>query len=166
MPDLTIKAETTVVDEEAFFVRQYLVEGELYKETVAQMEKKLKEVEDFKMIEINLYNGKGTQMTQLKDYVLVTIPVPADIEVKDGNVLAVYRVNDDGSFTNCNATITDGKLTFRTDHFSTFVIVEQAKTAVVPQTGDNSQAGACLLVLFAGLVIAMAGAASKRKYIK
>ena len=166
MTDLTIKAETTIVDEESFFVRQYLVEGELFKETVAQMEKKLKKVEDYKVIEINLYSGEGTQMTQLKGYVEVTIPVPTDIKVKEGNVLAVYRVNDDGSFTNCSATITDGKLTFRTDHFSTFVIVEQAKTAVVPQTGDNSQTGVYLFVLLAGFAVAMAGVANKRKYVK
>ena len=166
MPDLTIKAETTVVDEDAFFVRQYLVEGELFKETVAQMEKKLKEVENFKMVEINLYSGEGTQMTQLKGYVEVTIPVPTDIKVKEGNVLAVYRVNDDGSFTNCNATIKDGKLTFRTNHFSTFVIVEQAKTAVVPQTGDNSQTAVYFFVLLAGLAVAMTGVVNKRKYVK
>ena len=166
MPDVIIKAETSIVDEEAFFVRQYLVEGELYKETAAQLEEKLKEVDEFKMIEINLYAGDGKQLTQLDGYVYVTIPVPTDIEVSAGNVLAVYRVNDDGSFTNCNATVVNGEITFRTDHFSTFVIVEQAKTAVAPQTGDNSMPGVYFLVLLAGFAVAMAGVANKRKYVK
>jgi LPXTG-motif cell wall-anchored protein len=131
------------------------------------MEKKLKEVADYKVREINLYSGNGAQITKLDGYVQVTIPVPADIKVDEGNVLAVYRVNDNGSFTNCNATITNGKLTFRTNHFSTFVIVEQAKTAVVPDTGDNSQTGLYVFVLLAGLAAAVAGVAyKKRKCVK
>ena len=166
MPDLIIKGETEVIDEEAFFVRQYLVEGELFKETVAQMEKKLKEVEEFKMLEINLYDGKGVQLTQLDGYVYVTIPVPTDIKVSEGNVLVVYRVNDDGSFTNCNATVVNGEITFCTNHFSTFVIVEQAKTAVVPETGDNNMAGVYFFILLAGCAVAMAGVANRRKYVK
>ncbi|MBP3677074.1 MAG: starch-binding protein [Agathobacter sp.] len=166
MPDLIIKGETEVIDEEAFFIRQYLVEGELFKETVAQMEKKLKEVEEFKMLEINLYDGKGVQLTQLDGYVYVTIPVPTDIKVSEGNVLVVYRVNDDGSFTNCNATVVNGEITFRTNHFSTFVIVEQAKTAVVPETGDNNMAGVYFFILLAGCAVAMAGVANRRKYVK
>ena len=166
MPDLSIKGETDTLDKDAFFVRKYLVEGELFKETVAQMDKKLKEIEDFKVLEINLYSGEGVQITQLEDYVYVTIPMPTDITVAEGNVLVVYRVNDDGSFTNCNATVVNGEITFRTNHFSTFVIVEQAKTAVVPETGDNNMAGVYFFILLAGCAVAMAGVANRRKYVK
>ena len=163
MEDIAIKGEKDVLSEDAFFVRKYLEKGEKFEIAKNAIEAKLKEVAEYKAIEIDLYSGDGKEITKLDGYVYITIPVPADMEVAKGNVLAVYRVNDDGSLVNCDAKVVDGEITFRTNHFSTFVIVEQAATAVLPVTGDNSMVGLYVLIMLAGVAVSMAGVANTKK---
>ena len=145
MEDVTIKGESSVVSEDAFFVMKPVEEGVVYEETAEIIDEKLKNVGEFEVIELNLYEGEGTVVTQLDGYVTVTLPVPENFVVRENYVLVVYRVNDDGSLTNCNATVKDGKITFTTDHFSTYIIAEQAKDSVVesttPNTGDKTSVG-------------------------
>ncbi len=152
--DMKIKGETSVLDEDAFFVRKYITEGEIFDKVEDTLVDKLKKVDEFKVLEIDLYNGDGEKITALDGYVYVTIPVPADIVVNEGNVLVVYRLNEDGSYTNCDASIANGEITFRTNHFSTFVIAEQAKDAVVANTGDNTPVGLLAAVMAVSAVAA------------
>lgn len=145
LEDVTIKGETSVVSKDAFFVMKPVEEGVVYEETAEIIDEQLKNVGEFEVIELNLYEGEGTVVTQLDGYVTVTLPVPENFVVRENYVLVVYRVNDDGSLTNCNATVKDGKITFTTDHFSTYIIAEQEKNSVVesttPNTGDNTSMG-------------------------
>lgn len=145
LEDVTIKGESSVVSEDAFFVMKPVEEGVVYEETAEIIDEQLKNVGEFEVIELNLYEGEGTVVTQLDGYVTVTLPVPENFVVRENYVLVVYRVNDDGSLTNCNATVKDGKITFTTDHFSTYIIAEQEKDSVVesttPNTGDKTSVG-------------------------
>ena len=134
MEDLTIEGEISIIPEDAFFVRKYIKEGQILEETVVVMEEHLENVGEFEVLEINLYDGEGASVTQLDGYVTVTIPVPESIVLREGYVLVVYRVNDDGTLTNCNAVVEDGKITFTTDHFSTYIIAEQEETSVLIDT--------------------------------
>lgn len=155
--DVTIKAETSIVSKDAFFVMKTVEDGTVFDATVEVIEEKLENVGEFEVIEINLYDGDGTALTQLDGYVAVTIPVPEHIQVRDGYVLVVYRVNDDGTLTNCNAVVKDGKITFTTDHFSTYIIAEQEEGSVItPETGDNTPVmGYVVLLAVAAVAIGM-----------
>ena len=156
MEDVTIKAETSIISEDAFFVLKPVEEGVVYEETAEIVDKQLENVGEFEVIELNLYEGEGTVVTQLDGYVAVTIPVPENFVVRENYVLVVYRVNDDGSLTNCNATVEDGKITFTTDHFSKYIFAEQAKDSVVestiPDTGDKTSVG--YIVVLATIAVA------------
>lgn len=166
MTDLSIKAGKDVVAEDAYFVRKYVEVGKEYVAAKKAVEAKLKKVGEYKALEIDLYAADDKAITELNDYVYVTVPTPTDIDVAEGSVLVVYRLRDDGSLVNCDATIDGDKLTFKTNHFSTFVVAAQEKTAVVPDTGDNSMLGLYLFVLLAGVAVVMTGAVSSKKRCK
>ena len=85
----------------------------------------------FTVHEINLKDADGTQLHQMGDYVVVTLPVPVRFTVSSTTTIAVYRLEDDGTLTKCTSTVVDGKLSFSTDHFSTYVFVEEPVAAQV-----------------------------------
>ena len=85
----------------------------------------------FTVQEINLKDAEGTQLHQMGDYVVVTLPVPEGFTVSSTTTIAVYRLEDDGTLTKCTSTVVDGKLSFSTDHFSTYVFVEEPVAAQV-----------------------------------
>ena len=85
----------------------------------------------FTVHEINLKDADGTQLHQMGDYVVVTLPVPEGFTVSSTTTIAVYRLEDDGTLTKCTSTVVDGKLSFSTDHFSTYVFVEEPVAAQV-----------------------------------
>ena len=47
----------------------------------------------------------NTQVHQLNGYVQVTVPMPANITVKEGKAIVVYRLEDDGTLTRCDTTV-------------------------------------------------------------
>ncbi|MDD6012928.1 MAG: hypothetical protein PUC33_08815 [Oscillospiraceae bacterium] len=55
----------------------------------------------------------------------VMVKLPLDWE-KDG-IYKVYRVNDDGTYTDMNATRQGSHMVFETDHFSLYVIVDESE---------------------------------------
>lgn len=75
-------------------------------------------------VDITLKNN-GAEI-QPNGNVTVKIPVPADM---DTNGLSVYRVEEDGTYTNMNAVFEDGYMVFTTDHFSIYVMVYEEPTA-------------------------------------
>lgn len=85
----------------------------------------------FTVQEINLKDAEGTQLHQMGDYVVVTLPVPEGFTVSSTTTIAVYRLEDDGTLTKCTSTVVDGKLSFSTNHFSTYVFVEEPVAAQV-----------------------------------
>ena len=85
----------------------------------------------FTVYEINLKDADGTQLHQMGDYVVVTLPVPEGFTVSSTTTIAVFRLEDDGTLTKCTSTVVDGKLSFSTDHFSTYVFVEEPVAAQV-----------------------------------
>ncbi len=87
----------------------------------------------FVVYDINLRGADGVQLHKLDDYVTVTLPVPEGLTVSLSRTITAYRLEDDGSLTKCFTTIADGKLSFRTNHFSTFVFVEED----IPVSGGN-----------------------------
>ena len=52
-----------------------------------------------------------------------TVSIPFEKEVPTGKVAKVYYIADDGTRTDMNATLVDGKIVFTTNHFSTYAVV-------------------------------------------
>lgn len=104
--------------------------------TVANAKTVLKEKinkERFTAYDISLLNSKNEKI-QPKGVLSITTLIPSGY---DTNKVAVYRINDDNTYTELKSTIANGKITFETDHFSTYVIAEKA-VAASPKTGDTS----------------------------
>ena len=68
-----------------------------------------------------------------------TVDVPKNF---NSDLVAVYRLSEDGkSYTKLESTVKDGKVTFLTDHFSTYMIVEEKQEVVEPSkpATDNNE---------------------------
>ena len=63
-----------------------------------------------------------------------------------GETIRAYRLESDGTLTKLDTAVADGQVTFATNHFSTFVLVEES-VMTSPKTGDNSMYVTCLAVL-------------------
>ncbi len=116
--------------------------------------------------DITLYSSKlGANITKLENGVFtVKLPVPAELA---GKVLTVFYVPDEGEPEEHTATPAEnGYVTFDTDHFSTYVLVEAKESGITsPETGDNSNSllwSAVLVIAFAGFTAVMV-ADRKRK---
>lgn len=139
-----------------YYTSEYKTSGSVYDKAVAAVRSNLKEYGEFRVIEVNLFDANDVQLHQLSGMVSVEMPIPEGFTVRNGYVLVVYRINDDGSMTRCTTMVNGNKITFMTNHFSTFVLVEQSKTtASVPATGDNSNLTGYLISLILA-VFAMA----------
>lgn len=124
---------------------------ELVKNTIKSSDTIKKEFKELVVYELNLLDGT-TELHQLADKVEVTIAVPFQVSANED--ILVYRV-DGEKLVLCTSKISDGKLTFETDHFSTYVFVKvQAPAAAAPTpTGDRAPILQLVLVLLVGLVI-------------
>ena len=124
---------------------------ELVKNTIKSSDTIKKEFKELVIYELNLLDGT-TELHQLADKVEVTIAVPFQVSANED--ILVYRV-DGEKLVLCTSKISDGKLTFETDHFSTYVFVKvQAPAAAAPTpTGDRAPILQLVLVLLVGLVI-------------
>lgn len=124
---------------------------ELVKNTIKSSDTIKKEFKELVIYELNLLDGT-TELHQLADKVEVTIAVPFQLSANED--ILVYRV-DGEKLVLCTSKISDGKLTFETDHFSTYVFVKvQAPATAAPTpTGDRAPILQLVLVLLVGLVI-------------
>ena len=59
--------------------------------------------------------------------VLVTIDVPSTLDANKG--LVVYRMEDNGTLTELKTSVENGKVSFETNHFSTYIVAEKAAVA-------------------------------------
>lgn len=96
----------------------------------------------FTVQEINLKGADGTQLHQMDGYVVVTLPVPEGFTVSLEKTIGVYRLEDDGTLTKCSSSVVDGKLSFSTNHFSTYIFVEEpVVVADVPTENAGNSTG-------------------------
>ena len=158
------KVESSTSDDK-FYTNTFEVEedAEEYQNAVEVMKDVIKD-KLFTVLEINLFTVEGNeQITEVDGYIYVTIDIPAGVVAKEGQVLVVYRVNDDGTYTKCDTTVEGDEITFKTNHFSTYVVVaEDAVEEDVTPTGDNANFVLWISVLALG-VIAIASSVVMRK---
>lgn len=122
-----------------------------YQAAAVAVKKAVKNVGQFAVFDIDLLNNKGVEIHEVGGYVSVTIPIPEGFS--NGKNLTVYRLEDNGTLTKCETSVKDGKVTFLTNHFSTYILVESSIKAA--QTSDNGMghAAQALLLLMAGMMM-------------
>ena len=119
---VSLKAEDNVFDEDDVMQFTELTEGSAFDAAV-------KALSDYKekMVVVDISILRGTEFVhQFPGGVEVTLDIPAGYE--EANV-KVFRMEEDGTATDMQAVCKNGKAVFVTNHFSTYVIAEQAKTA-------------------------------------
>ena len=95
---------------------------------------------------------KGTEAVQPNGDVKVTIPVPSALA--KAKKVAVYRVGDDNKLVSCGtADVANGKLTFTTNHFSTYVFADATPAT---NTGDVAPVVVMLVVAMAAASVVIA----------
>lgn len=164
--DLVVEGSEAVIPIGANIYVSVLTSGSLWENAKNIVESKLAGLINYVIYEIDLLKADGTKIEQLGDYISVTMPIPAGLNVKDGQRLVVYRVESDGSLTRLNATVNGDKITFKTNHFSTYVFAVQNASAVAPTTGDTNAniILAALLMLLIGAAIVANESKKRRAY--
>ncbi len=139
-----------------------------------------KSVEDGKAAVMDINLVKDGAKVQPNGTIKVTINIPEIL--KNAAALFVYRVEDNGTFTDVKATVSGGKLVFSTGHFSTYIITSEALTgnAVVTEaaattepaattaggstsTDDKNQATGVVLAVIPAVLAAAGVVASKKR---
>ncbi len=83
------------------------------------------------VVDIELKDDNGANVTQLSDYVDVRVDIPDSYNIQPGNTVIVYYLNANGSLEKCDTTYyaddpNNRYVTFKTNHFSVYVLVESA----------------------------------------
>jgi len=113
----------------------------------------------FEIVELNLFDKNNAQLTKLDGKIKVTLPVFENI--KDSKYVQVYRL-DETKLTDLGLVeVKDGKFTFETDHFSTYVFVDAKAPATPEKTGDTAPVATAVAV--AGLAAAAFGVVALKK---
>lgn len=150
---IELLADVTLVPSGATIEMQPIgVASEVYNKAMEAINAQLSNRGNFAVCEINLKTANNVQMHALNGYVSVTLPVPDGLTTADGRRLMVYRLEEDGTLTRCETTVENGNVTFVTNHFSTYIFVEEAVGTV--NTSDN-MSGILLLAFF---MLVMGGA--------
>ncbi len=140
-----------------------LISGTTFDTASQAIKDRLPENGLFKVFDISLRNSSGTYLHQMSDYVTVTMDVPSGFLTDANETLAVYRLETDGTLTKCTAIVANGKVSFTTNHFSTYILAEES-TVSNPQTSDNTSATLWLSTLLLLCGIAMLGVTARKKY--
>ena len=124
--------------------------GAIYDAAAAVIKNKIGNA-NFVVYEMNLTNAAGQAIDQLKGYINVTVPMPAGIELDANETIRVYRV-ENGILYKCDTAVANGQVVFATNHFSTYVLVEQ-NIALSPKTGDVSMMPVVAMILAMGAAV-------------
>ena len=139
------------------------------KELVKNLDEKLNVV---KTLDLFFTDDNGKVINKNGETRTVTVAILA----KDNEILEVYYVNGD-KLEKVRSTYSDGKLTFYTDHFSTYTIVSRAKEPennpsqseveqrfnnILPKTGLTENSAGAALVGLLGVILSVLGFRRKR----
>ena len=113
---------------------------------------------------MNLIAANGAKLEQLSGYINVTIPLPEELRVGEGERYVVYRVEDNGKLTRCTTVWANGRLTFATNHFSTYIVVVESINSTSPKTDDGMQMNVYVTMLLLAMGVAAIELAAKKRY--
>lgn len=106
---------------------------------------------NYAVYEFDLLDAAGTSIHELNGNVQITMPIPENLKTS-GKTLQVYRVDGD-QLVKCQTTVNEGNISFITNHFSTYVIVEEdAQSLSSPKTGEFGMNYFLLMMFMVGAV--------------
>ena len=135
--DISIVGVEDYIPSGAKFTSTELTSGDVYNQAAQIVSQKISGATGFKVFDMNLADASNVAIHQLKGYINVTLPIPEGLSADNGKRLVTYRMEEDGSLTKCDTAASNGYLTFATNHFSTYIIVEEA-ASTSPKTGEGS----------------------------
>lgn len=157
---ITLKDSNNVLPEGTTLTSEKLTEGTAF-DDVKKLVEEEKAIGEYAVYELNLLDNTDAAIHQLDGKVKVTLDLP--ITVGEGNKLQVYWV-DGNLLIECPTTVSEGKVTFETDHFSTYVIAE-IEAATIGQKGDRNISGGYVLFL-AGGVLVVCGVLNRKRILR
>ncbi len=117
--DISVVPENEKTDDKTT-VHSYLIYGETRIPNIDEYSSKVSAHYKSTKYSITLYkNGKEAQPDSK---VKVSIPIPNDYKI---NNIVVYRDNGDGTYTNMNASVSNGYAVFETTHFCFFYMIDE-----------------------------------------
>ena len=134
----------------ATFTSEQLTSGDIYNNAKAAVENKLGNL-NFIVYEMNLTSASGQPIDQLAGYINVTVPMPSSMKLDANETIVAYRL-ENGKLIKCDTAVANGQVVFATNHFSTYILVEQ-NIALSPKTGDVSMMPVVTLILAMGLAV-------------
>lgn len=84
---------------------------------------------------MTLQNASG-QAIQPGGYINVTLPIPHGMAAESGKTIWAYRLEANGKLTKLDTAVSSNQVTFATNHFSTYILVE-VNAMTSPKTGDT-----------------------------
>lgn len=148
-PGVEIYGESRLLPEGSEFTVALLEAGKNnYEKAEAAMRQAKGQDNVFAVYEINLLDASGIQLHQLEDYVRVTIPVPQGEAWEKDASYVVYRMEEDGSLTECETFTENGSITFLTDHFSIFILTLETDEAAEGSIASPAGFAGILMILF------------------
>ena len=117
-----------VLEEGTSFTAETVAGGTVYEQVKESIQESFGDPGQDAVLELTLKKN-GVEIHELGGFISITLPIPKGISVKNGKTLRVYRCEDNGSgkytMIPCETSVADGKVTFRTNHFSIYVIREE-----------------------------------------
>ena len=156
-----VKAGNGVIPSGASMKRSKVVTGTEYSNAKAVTNAVSDKIAVF---EIDLLNSNDVKV-QPNGKVSITTDIPNGF---DPSRVVVYRLSADGkSYTKLTSTVSGGKISFETDHFSTYIVAQESVTKVTdkaPVTADKAPLALLAFVLLSAGATLVAG--TVRKYAK
>jgi len=119
-----IDSTVTGVSDEEYLVVSKETSVKKMKEVVEALSKVVEKYEKYEVLDIKLLSKLTGAEIQPDGSLKITLDIPAGLN--KANKLTVYRlVEGDGSMKKLDTSVEGDKITFATDHFSTYVIVEE-----------------------------------------
>ena len=112
-----------------------VTEGAVYTKAANAVNKKFGAGTNFSVYEMTLKNASG-QAIQPGGYINVTLPIPAGMADESGKTIWAYRLEANGKLTKLDTAVSNNQVTFATNHFSTYILVE-VNGMISPKTGDT-----------------------------
>lgn len=147
--EFALKAPENVIPADTKISVSKVVAGKEYAAAKKVTEDKVDKMAVFNIDLLDSNNVKVQPNGKLE----ITADIPTGYDVAR---IAVYRLSEDGtSYTKLDSKVVDGKVVFETDHFSTYMIVEEKTTSDsaddTTKTGDVPVMALILLVSFMAL---------------
>lgn len=168
--DFNIKAGAGVIPANSHMSISKVVAGKEYNAAKQVTQSVVSRMAVFNIDLLNRDNVKIQPTGKLE----ITVDIPNDYNTER---LAVYRLSEDGnSYIKLNSKVADGKIVFETDHFSTYMVVEEASQELTtsgeevttgeaenaPDTGDINNLYALIAVMIVVALVEVVAFRRKR----